>query len=56
MATFNPTVRTKKEYNSVYIQINHNSKPDYIKTSMIAHKSHIKKGKITDSSMELLEK
>jgi hypothetical protein len=47
MATFNPVVRTKdKEFNTVYIRIGHNSRTDYIKTSMSLHKSGIKKGEI----------
>lgn len=48
MPTFNPTVRTNNEYNSVYIRLSHKSATDYIKTSMILHKSGIKKGKISD--------
>jgi hypothetical protein len=52
MATFNPVIRTKdKEFNSVYIRISHNSKADYIKTSMSVHKSGIKKGEIVDRTI-----
>ena len=48
MATFKPVVRTDKEFNSVFIRIATRQKVDYIKTSMIAHKSAIEKGEITD--------
>lgn len=48
MATFNPCVRTSKEYNAVYIRISHNSATDYIRTNMTIHKSGVKKGKIVD--------
>jgi integrase len=52
MATFSPVVRTKdKEFNTVYIRISHNSKTDYIKTSMSLHKSGIKKGEIVDHTI-----
>ena len=52
MATFSPIVRTKdKEFNTVYIRISHNSKTDYIKTSMSVHKSGIKKGEIADHTI-----
>jgi hypothetical protein len=49
MATFKPTVRTKSEFNAVYIRISANSKTDYIKTSMIIHKSCI------DSKEEIID-
>jgi len=48
MATFNPDIRTNKEFNTVYIRISHNTKAEYIKTSMTVHKSSIRKGKITN--------
>jgi site-specific recombinase XerD len=48
MATFTPSVRTDKEFNAVYIRISAASKTDYIKTSMIVHKSGLKDGQITD--------
>jgi len=48
MPTFNPAVRTNKEYNNVYIRISHKTKSDYIKTNMLVHKSGIKKGEISD--------
>jgi integrase len=49
MATFKPVVRTKKEFNTVYIRITHgSSKVDYIKMNMVVHKSGIRKGEITD--------
>jgi integrase len=52
MAAFIPAVRTKdREFNSVYIRISHNSKTDYIKTSMSVHKSGIKKGEIVDHTI-----
>ncbi|MDR0683479.1 MAG: site-specific integrase [Dysgonamonadaceae bacterium] len=52
MATFNPAVRTKdREFNTVYIRISHNSKTDYIKTTMSVHKSGIKKGEIADRTI-----
>ncbi|MDR2057154.1 MAG: hypothetical protein LBP83_02530 [Dysgonamonadaceae bacterium] len=52
MATFSPAIRTKdKELNTVYIRISHNSKTDYIKTSMYVHKSGIKKGEIADHTI-----
>ncbi len=44
MATFSPAIRTKKEYNTVYIRLSHNSKTDYVKTDMVVHKSGIRKG------------
>ena len=49
MATFTPVLRTSKEYNPVHIRIIHNTKPDYIKTDFIVHKSGIQNGKIMDS-------
>jgi len=49
MANFKAVVRTKKEYNTVYIRITHKAgKVDYIRTNMSVHKSLIKKGEITD--------
>ncbi|MDR0732836.1 MAG: site-specific integrase [Dysgonamonadaceae bacterium] len=52
MATFIPAVRTNdREFNTVYIRISHNSKTDYIKTSMSIHKSGIRKGEIVDHSI-----
>jgi integrase len=52
MATFSPAVRTKdREFNTVYIRISHNSKTDYIKTSMSVHKSGIKKGEVVDHTI-----
>ena len=51
MATFKAIVRTNKEQNAVYIRISHHGKPDYIKTSMIALKSDLRKGKIEDSEI-----
>ena len=48
MPTFNPAVRSNKEYNAIYIRITHNHKADYIKTDMLVHKTSIKKGEITD--------
>ncbi|MDR2691492.1 MAG: transposase, partial [Dysgonamonadaceae bacterium] len=52
MATFIFAVRTKeKEFNTVYIRISHKSKTDYIKTSMSVHKSHVRKGEITDRTV-----
>jgi len=51
VATFTPTTRTKKEYNTVYIRISHRKKPDYIKTDMVVDKSRIRKGKIIDSEI-----
>jgi site-specific recombinase XerD len=48
MATFNPVVRTNKEFSTVYILISHKSKSDYIKTGMQIHESGIKDGKIVD--------
>ena len=48
MPTFTPTTRTNNEYNAVYIRLSHKSATDYIKTSMVLHKSGIKKGKIAD--------
>jgi hypothetical protein len=48
MATFNPVVRTSKEFSTVYILISHKSKSDYIKTGMQIHKSGVKDGKIVD--------
>jgi integrase len=52
MATFNPAVRTKdREFNAIYIRISHNSKTDYIKTTMSVHKSGIKKGEIADHTI-----
>jgi hypothetical protein len=43
MATFNPVVRTNKEYNTVYIRITHKSRLDYIKTSMQVHISSLRR-------------
>jgi integrase len=52
MATFTPSLRTKdKEFNAIYIRISHNSKTDYIKTTMSLHKSGIKKGEIADHTI-----
>ncbi|MDR2040850.1 MAG: site-specific integrase [Tannerella sp.] len=51
MATFKAVVRTKKEYNTVYIRISHKSCPDYIPTSMTVHKSGIRKGEIADHTI-----
>ena len=52
MATFTPIVRTMdKDFNTVYIRISHNSKTEYIRTSMSLHKSGIKKGKIADHTV-----
>lgn len=52
MATFKAVVRTKKEYNTVYIRISHGAgKVDYIKTNMVLHQSGIKKGEITDHTI-----
>ena len=48
MATFKPVVRTDKEFNAVFIRISTRQKVDYIKTSMIIHKSGIKDGEIED--------
>ena len=49
MATFKPVIRTKKEYNTVYIRISHgDGKVDYIRTNMSVHKNSIRKGEITD--------
>ena len=48
MATFKPVVRTNKEFNTVYIRLATKSKQDYIKTSMIIHRSAIEGGEITD--------
>ena len=48
MATYNIVVRTNKEYNNVYIRLSHKSKTEYINTTMVVHKSGIKKGKIVD--------
>ncbi|MDR2138274.1 MAG: site-specific integrase [Tannerella sp.] len=51
MATFSAVVRTKKELNTVYIRISHRSHPDYIPTSMIVHRSGLRKGKIADHTI-----
>ncbi|MDR1222368.1 MAG: hypothetical protein LBL07_05760 [Tannerella sp.] len=51
MATLKAVVRTKKELNTVYIRISHNSHTDYIPTSMIVHKSGVRKGEITDHNV-----
>ena len=51
MATFKTVLRTTKEYNKVYIRISHRSNVDYIPTSMICHKSMIRKGEISDSTI-----
>ncbi|MDR1381750.1 MAG: transposase, partial [Tannerella sp.] len=52
MATFNPVIRTKdREFHAVYVRISHNSRADYIKTSMSVHKSGIKKGEIVDRTI-----
>jgi len=49
MATFEAALRTKKEFNKVYIRISHRSRTDYIPTTMICPKSSIRNGKISDS-------
>jgi len=48
MATFKPVIRTKNEFNTVYIRISTKAKQDYIKTAMIVHKSAVENGEITD--------
>ena len=51
MAVFTPTVRTTKEFNTVYIRVSHNSGIGYIKTGMTIHKSGIRKGKIINTEI-----
>ena len=51
MATFNPDIRTNKEFNTVYIRISHNTKAEYIKTGVTVHKSGIRKGKIINAEI-----
>jgi site-specific recombinase XerD len=48
MATFKPVVRTKHEFNAVYIRITTKNKVDYIKTPISIHKSGVEKGEIVD--------
>lgn len=50
MATFTTCVRSKdKEYNTVYIRIIHNGKPDYIKTTLQASKKQLKGMNVKDN-------
>jgi hypothetical protein len=51
MPTMKSVVRTKKEFNDVYVRISHKSKTDYIKTSMTVHKSGMRKGEIADHTI-----
>jgi integrase len=51
MATLKAVVRTKKEFNAVYVRISHRSHTDYIPTSMIVHRSGIRKGEIADHTV-----
>jgi integrase len=44
-------VRTGKELNTVYIRISHKSRSDYIPTSMIVHRSGIRKDEIADHTV-----
>lgn len=48
MPTFKPVVRTKRDFNPVYIRVTHRSKSAYIKTTLLAPANVIKHGQITD--------
>lgn len=48
MPTFKPIVRTNRDYNPVYIRVSHRSKSAYIKTTLLAPASSIKRGEIID--------